>query len=435
MRIALITPWPPQHTGIADYAFDLARNFIHHGHVVDVYTQVSKPRHLNGVNFYFVKDAEIPNLSNYDNIIYQIGNNTAFHLFMLPILREYRGVVHLHDLVLHHLMAWLTWLQGDIKAYLDLITKWYGSIVAGYAAEMLKLDVMPWDSPVVTDIPLFEEVVHYADLCIVHSDFAKNAIRFAFPNLQCLQVPQVYSGIKISHKHPKTDENLRIGVFGGVDPQKHVDTIIRVTGELIKSGYTCNVDVVGPISKQCHHINNLVSELHVQKHITIHGRVDEETFNYLMDQCDICVSLRYPTMGETSAVVMKAIQKAIPIIVTNIGWYSELPDFVIKIPFDKLIEHRLKYALKQFIDDRDSLFIIKTKSIEYAHSCLNPEDIIDNYIGFLNNSICKKKGRLIFEKKIYSNLASVMCDAQITTTHFNDKLLLDRILKSIEICL
>ena len=52
-----------------------------------------------------------------------------------------------------------------------------------------------------------------------------------------------------------------------------------------------------------------------------------------MAACDVCVNLRAPTMGETSGSVVRQLSLGKPVIVSDTGWFAELPDDVaLKIP-------------------------------------------------------------------------------------------------------
>ena len=52
-----------------------------------------------------------------------------------------------------------------------------------------------------------------------------------------------------------------------------------------------------------------------------------------MAGCDVCVSLRAPTMGETSGTAMRALSLGKPLVVSDLGWFAELPDGVVrKVP-------------------------------------------------------------------------------------------------------
>jgi glycosyltransferase involved in cell wall biosynthesis len=54
--------------------------------------------------------------------------------------------------------------------------------------------------------------------------------------------------------------------------------------------------------------------------------VNEPRLWTLMAASDICVNLRWPTMGETSGTAIRALVLGRPLVVSDIGWFSELPD-------------------------------------------------------------------------------------------------------------
>ena len=47
-----------------------------------------------------------------------------------------------------------------------------------------------------------------------------------------------------------------------------------------------------------------------------------------MAACDVLVNLRSPTMGETSGSVIRGLSLGKPLLVSDVGWFSELPDGV-----------------------------------------------------------------------------------------------------------
>ena len=74
MKIAFVTPWPPQHTGIADYVFDLTYSLLKFGISIFVYSDCENPNKIPGVEIYDIKNRDISELKKYDLIIYQMGN-------------------------------------------------------------------------------------------------------------------------------------------------------------------------------------------------------------------------------------------------------------------------------------------------------------------------------------------------------------------------
>jgi len=63
------------------------------------------------------------------------------------------------------------------------------------------------------------------------------------------------------------------------------------------------------------------------------------------------IALRMPTMGETSAVVMKALQAGLPTIVSDHGWYAELPECVRKLEPSVGCPDELAKLLRSLVDD------------------------------------------------------------------------------------
>ena len=74
--------------------------------------------------------------------------------------------------------------------------------------------------------------------------------------------------------------------------------------------------------------------------------VPEERMWSLMAACDVLVNLRYPTMGETSGSVIRGLSLGKPLVVSDVGWFAELPDgVVLKVPVDELEVPTLEAAL------------------------------------------------------------------------------------------
>ena len=66
------------------------------------------------------------------------------------------------------------------------------------------------------------------------------------------------------------------------------------------------------------------------------GYVDETRLWQLMMAADVHVNLRSPTMGETSGTAIRALSLGKPLVVSDVGWFAELPDDVaLKIPVDE----------------------------------------------------------------------------------------------------
>ena len=81
---------------------------------------------------------------------------------------------------------------------------------------------------------------------------------------------------------------------------------------------------------------------------------DEQDLWQLLADCDVCVSLRWPTMGETSGMAIRALSLGKPLVVSDAGWFSELPDSVAaKVPVDELEVATLAAFLERLAEDDD----------------------------------------------------------------------------------
>ena len=75
-----------------------------------------------------------------------------------------------------------------------------------------------------------------------------------------------------------------------------------------------------------------------------------------MTACDVLVNLRSPTMGETSGAVIRGLGLGKPMLVSDVGWFSELPDgVVLKVPVDEQEVPTIAGALELAADHAPAL--------------------------------------------------------------------------------
>lgn len=378
-RLALITPWPPQPSGIADYAFDLALGLSAQGADVTVFTDAPGPRSPGHAGVCVRPITQYPGRACFNRCIFQMGNHPRFHSAMIPLLARDGGVVHLHDMVLQHLVAFHTCGQGNKRLYRQLLLHWYGQETVNEYVACDEAKRYFWNSDGVTDVPLFEPIVRFADSCIVHSRFAQERVQQRLPWLTCDVIPQVYCGAGVVATTGNT--RFRVGVFGSVQPHKHVDRVLYAIDRAVRCGADVELHVVGELDGPCKTLPRLARELGIDSRIVWHGRADDVAFLQIMQSIDLCVALRFPTMGETSAVVSRTLQMGIPTIVNDVGWYAELPAIVPKLPVDPVPMQR---ALDELIQrhTRDAAFHqqARREAGHYARTSLDFATVCARYL-------------------------------------------------------
>src|SRR5436309_2982439 len=56
------------------------------------------------------------------------------------------------------------------------------------------------------------------------------------------------------------------------------------------------------------------------------GYASPQDFAYYLAASDVCLNLRYPTAGETSASLLRIMGAGVPVLVSRTGAFEELPD-------------------------------------------------------------------------------------------------------------
>jgi glycosyltransferase involved in cell wall biosynthesis len=112
--------------------------------------------------------------------------------------------------------------------------------------------------------------------------------------------------------------------------------------------------------------------------------VAEERMWSLMAACDVLVNLRYPTMGETSGSVIRALSLGRPLVVSDVGWFSELPDdVVLKVPVDEYEVATLEAALTLAADRGAALGATARRYVQHEHSL---DHVADLYVAALETA-------------------------------------------------
>ena len=115
--------------------------------------------------------------------------------------------------------------------------------------------------------------------------------------------------------------------------------------------------------------------------------VDEERLWALMAGVDIIASLRSPTMGETSGTAIRALSLGKPLLVNDVGWFSELPDDVaVKVPMDDRETDSLAAGLETLADpDRRATMGAAARALaEGEHDVAR---VADGYIAALEEAL------------------------------------------------
>jgi len=328
VRVAYFSPMPPEASGIADYSALLVPALREHVDLTVVKRGTKRPPRGSDLG------------------VYHIGNNPEAHGWILDALRRVPGLVVLHDFVLHHLVAGVTIGRRDGHGYLDAMERGHGVVGRLLGHGVLDKRLPPLWEARPEEFPLAGEVLSLATGLVVHSRFVEDRARAAG-----------FAGPIFRVAHPawpdprvapaEIDGDPVIGSFGNVNQSKRIPQLLEAFARLRSEHPRARLLLVGPVSPGFD-LDRRLQRLGLSGDgIVREGYVDERRLWELMAACDVHVSLRSPTMGETSGTAIRALALGRPLVVSDVGWFSELPETValrVSVGADEALE--LEAALR-----------------------------------------------------------------------------------------
>ena len=335
MRVAYFSPMPPDASGIADYSALLLPALRRHVDVVVVKRGTKRPP----------RDVDLA--------VYHVGNNPEAHGWILDALRRAPGLVVLHDFVLHHLVAGVTIGRRDGHGYLDAMEREHGVVGRLLAHGVLDKRIPPlWESRP-EDFPLAGDVLALATGLVVHSHYVEQRVRAAGYAGPVAVVP--HPAWRDPRVEPAAVEGAPlIGAFGNVNQSKRVPQLLEAFARLRTTHPDARLLLVGATSPGFD-LDRRLQRLGLEgEGVVREGHVDEGRLWSLMAACDVHASLRSPTMGETSGTAIRALVLGKPLVVSDVGWFSELPaDVALAVPVGETETAELTAALRLLAERPD----------------------------------------------------------------------------------
>jgi glycosyltransferase involved in cell wall biosynthesis len=145
-----------------------------------------------------------------------------------------------------------------------------------------------------------------------------------------------------------------VGCFGVVNASKRIPELLRACASVRERHPDVTLLLVGPTSPGFDLERRLQRLGLAGEGLVREGWATESRLWGLMNGADVLVNLRYPTMGETSGSVIRALSLGKPLVVSDVGWFSELPDEVaLKVPVGDDEVETLVAALELLVTRRD----------------------------------------------------------------------------------
>lgn len=322
--LGFVSPLPPVRSGIADYSADLLAALR------DEIELVTYPP----------AEARRAFTAGHQAVLLQVGND-PLHLPSLEALRENArrvpSLLVLHDFSLHHLFAAGYLDQGCVEEYARELERSHGAQGRklgdrARAGERVPVwDLAPWGWPMSLG------AVGDASAVIVHSRLVRGALLRERPRVPSFEIPHL---VAPAPAHGREEARLGLGLpldrviaatLGIVTPAKRIGRLLEGLA-LLPPGRRPFVVVGGAVADD-DPLVQAVRDRGLEEDVRFTGYLSDHDFWRLARASDVSVNLRFPTVGETSGAVCRLAGCGLPVVVSDVGWFRELPgSFASKIP-------------------------------------------------------------------------------------------------------
>jgi glycosyltransferase involved in cell wall biosynthesis/SAM-dependent methyltransferase len=366
VRVAFFSPLPPSRSGIADYSEALLASLKPLAHV-EVFSGGHQPFD--------------PAL--FDIALYHVGNN-GHHGFVYETALRHPGVVVMHESNLHHLMADLTIKRGDWDAYVQECEYNGGAPAREFALRVRRLEI----GPDYEGVPMTRRLLDGARGIVVHSRFMAGEMRAAEFTGPVAVIPHgawIPAGDRTAYRYKLGLDELTplVGIFGFLKPYKRIAESLRAFRRLVRLVPNARMILVGEPHPEFP-VEPMIRSLGLSANVRVLGFTPISEFVGYLSACDIVLNLRYPTVGESSGTLLRALGLGKAVMVSELGSFQEFPDDVcLKVPVGAGEEDLIFEYLNLLVSRPEVAQQLGARAKDYVARECNWDTVASQYVGFL----------------------------------------------------
>lgn len=283
-----------------------------------------------------------------ERTMFHVGNS-EHHDFLYPYLFDHPDILVLHDLVVHHarLKAYLKSPEvleyqadlGNVEKRDRALTQldgYRGEVAEAYpdhGDQIAEIAIRIGGGSLLYAYPLYEHLVRRSRVTLVHSTSARDEIRERCPESDIQRVRMGFDPPNVVDRESARErlglpQGLLLASFGLITPEKRIGMALSALARLRASGVDARYVLVGA-SVDHYDARAEAERLGVADAVIFAGRVSDESFWLHAFAADICLNLRYPTAGETSATLLRLLACGCPVMVTDQIHVSDFPEKVV----------------------------------------------------------------------------------------------------------
>ena len=380
------SPFWPQKSGISEYSEVLIHGLAKYFDItllVDNYRLENK----NLTNsFSIVNYKENAKYPEYDYIIYNFGNQPDYHGYMYEAIQNNPGYIILHDFVLFYLTVGFYQNRSTLFQKIYEMEGVNGIQVIKASLKELPEQNLLLHKSIAAQLPLNKEIIEAAQGIFVNSDYSKKRILQMKYDANIFHIKMVHmnstKGLALSENYVGKllfnipSDAYVVGSVGFIAPSKQNELTCQAV-KLYNKTYEEKIYYL--MIGEGNYVDN-----YLDSYIIKTGFLPKEQYWQAISRCDLVFNLRYPTNGETSATLIQCMGLGKLCVVTDIGWFDELPDdTVIKIPYN-ITPQELAKEISNLIIQDTSTFNKNAK--DYVNDNCDPKIIARNIFDVLTET-------------------------------------------------
>jgi glycosyltransferase involved in cell wall biosynthesis len=299
-----------------------------------------------------------------DALVYQIGNSYDFHCGGLHWLARQPGIVCLHDFVVAHLFA--GWAETRRQEADDVLHSWYGEAVA--RAFFAARDHREFLETASRDHPMTEWICAMAHGVISHSRWGMpRVLRSSGWPARVVPLPYDAPAARPAAERADGKNRIKILTVGHANPNKRIESVIRAIGQSSNLRDRVEYRLCGRIDPR-YALELARAARSVGLRLQISGEVDDLGLQTAMNEADIVCCLRWPSLESASATAIEGMLYGKAMVVTDTGFYSELPDdCVCKISMTDEAD-ALRLVLERLVTDASARHALAVRAQRWAEA-------------------------------------------------------------------
>jgi glycosyltransferase involved in cell wall biosynthesis len=393
----LVTPLPPQETGLATYAVRILENTAD----IAEWTVACPGNHESslvpdGIRVIGIEDLQ--NVSLPDVRVFQLGNSA--HCFpVAQALYRYGGTTVFHETVLHHMLRDGYIRGGRQEEYMRELRFCHGPSAESVLAELSceTASEIEYDR-MLKRFPLIGRALHASNCAACLNEFAAEEMKNAFPENGITVIGHPLSPLPVIEEIEKPF-GICIGMVGGYHPGRNLEEILEAMPEIRSIYPSAGLVLIG---------GGYPAEIPEWVYVT--GRLPEPEYQGWIRSMDLVIDLRHPSCGETSGSLLEVMRAGIPSIVSASGSFLKLPsDGVLRIPPESL-SRSLPRAVELLLDNGELRLSMVENAKSYAEDTGSVKRLAEDWRRLLSMSM--RFGQQVSSERGFKSISAAWNDTQ-----------------------